>query len=76
MAVRLQSHTCLTSHRYFSERGDAVAKASKDTHVVSAQSTGPSVDAAGGGVGGEIEVCGGEGLVLLLCGKYYSKKQK
>jgi hypothetical protein len=47
------SHTFLPSHRYFSERGDAVAKASKDTHVVSAQSSSPLVEA---GPGGGIEV--------------------
>lgn len=34
----LSTHSCvysLTFGRYFSERGDAVAKASKETHVVS-----------------------------------------
>lgn len=42
-----------TISKYFSERGDAVAKASKDTHVVSAQSSSPLVEA---GPGGGIEV--------------------
>jgi hypothetical protein len=36
--ISLNTHFCgilLASGRYFSERGDAVAKASKETHVVS-----------------------------------------
>lgn len=37
--------TPLASGRYFSERGDAVAKASKETHVVSRLSTSLSASA-------------------------------
>lgn len=37
--------TPLASGRYFSERGDAVAKASKETHVVSGLSNSLSVEA-------------------------------
>lgn len=37
--------TPLASGRYFSERGDAVAKASKETHVVSGLSISLSAEA-------------------------------
>lgn len=46
--------TPLASGRYFSERGDAVAKASKETHVVSGLSNSLSVE-AGLGWGEESE---------------------
>lgn len=41
--------TPLASGRYFSERGDAVAKASKETHVVSGQPTSLLAEVAGDG---------------------------
>ena len=45
--VSLNAHPC-ASGRYFSERGDAVAKASKETHVVSGLSTSLSAEAGWG----------------------------
>lgn len=46
--ISLNAHSVVTPlapGRYFSERGDAVAKASKETHVVSRLSTSLSAEA-------------------------------